>query len=141
MKLKGFILVAFFSIIAALSLSQFNVVSAQVQSAATSPITYFTYVLRGRITYRVLNWMFPATNMTVVAKNLQGETFSTKTDYTGFYTLSVKQTDTSVHYIIKPSDGQKTAWSPVQYKKMVSRDINGLNFVGTPASASSQISH
>lgn len=140
MKLKGFILVAIFSILTALSLSQFSVVSAQTQSAATSPITYFTYVLRGRVTFRVLNWVFPATNMSVVAKNHSGEAFYAKTDYSGFYSLSVRQASASAGYMIQPVDGRKI-WHPQYYKKMVSKDLNGLNFVGNLASSSAKTSN
>lgn len=136
MKLKGFILVAIFSILAALSLSQSNIVSAQTQSGVTSPVTYFSYVLRGRISYRVLNWMFPASNMTVVARSHTDGSFYAQTDYNGFYSLSVKQASASAGYMIAPVDNRKI-WHPQYYKKMVSSDLNGLNFVGklTPSTA------
>lgn len=137
MKLKGFILVAIFSVLAALSLSQSNIVSAQTQSGVTSPVTYFSYVLRGRITYRVLNWIFPATNMSVVAKNHSGEAFYAKTDYNGFYSLTVRQASASAGYMIAPVDGRKI-WKPSHYRKMVSGDLNGLNFVGYLSTASAQ---
>ena len=140
MKLKGFILLAIFLSLAALSLSQSSIISAQTQSGVTSPVTYFTYVLRGRITYRVLNWMVPAANMSVVAKNHSGEAFYAKTDYNGFYSLSVRQASASAGYVIQPVDGRKI-WKPAHYMKVVSKDLNGLNFVGYLSTVSAQASN
>lgn len=143
MKIKALIFLSVFSILAILSLSQFSVVSAQTKPVATSPITYFTYLLRGRITYRLLDSVsqIPASGVTVVAKNSKsGKIFYTKTNLNGDYTLTVNQASVSAQYLIRPNDGRKTQWIPAQYKLMVSKDINNLNFVGTPASPSAKTS-
>lgn len=139
MKLKGVILVAVFSLIAAVTLSQFSVVSAATSSAVTSPVTYFTYLLRGRITYRLFNSLLqiPASGVTVIAKNgNSGATFSTKTNLNGNYALAVSQASASAHYGVKPNDGKNTQWSPAYYMLTVSSDISNLNFVGIGATSS-----
>lgn len=141
MKIKGLIFLASFLFMAALSLSQFAIVSAQT-GPATAPVSYFTYYLRGKISYRLSAFLFPATNVNVLAKNqIGGTTFSAKTDRNGFYTLVIRQTPYAAIYVIKPDDGRTTRWTPAQYNLLVSRDINGLNFIGDQASASAKISN
>ena len=78
--------------------------------------------------------------MTVVAKSHTGATFYAKTDYNGFYSLSVRQASSSAGYMIAPVDNRKI-WHPQYYKKMISADLNGLNFVGKLSTASAQTSN
>jgi len=137
MKLKGLIFLAIFAVLAALSLSQSKEVSAEVRGPAspiTKPITYFTYYLRGKISYRLFKYPIPAIGINVTAQNLSsGGTFSAKTDIKGAYTLEVKQASSSALYVIKPASvgAEGIRWIPDQYKQVISRDINNLDFVGT----------
>lgn len=145
MKLKALILVVFFSVLAALSLSQSNIVSAQTESGVTSPVTYFTYVLRGKVHFRLLNYthFIRGTNVTIEAKNIQsGQTFSAKTDASGAYTLVVKQASSSAHYVIKPNfNGEVIRWFPAQHVLPVSKDINNINFGGKLSTSSAKTSN
>ncbi|MBI2020708.1 hypothetical protein HYS94_04825 [Candidatus Daviesbacteria bacterium] len=144
MKIKGLILVTFFAIVAALSLSQTNIVSAQsglATSPVTSPVTYYTYHLTGRITYRLLNKIFPAVNAKVVAKNLNtNRTYVTQPNIYGYYDLRVIQAAPAVPYQLKAQDNLGTNWQPAEVTLIISSDKDHLNFVGTPATASAQIS-
>lgn len=134
MKIKVLILTAILSVVAALSLSQSNLVSAQNSTASpvTSPVTYYTYHLTGRIVYRLLNHVVPAPQARVVAKNMNSnEIFVAKPDVAGFYNLEVKQSSPSTVYQIKAVDQLGTTWHPALYNKIISSDVNRLNFVGT----------
>lgn len=141
MKMKKLILAIFLASAVTLLGSQLNMVLAQTAggtSPLTSPITYYTYTLSGRIGYRLLTGLIPASFIDVGAKNLQsGEIFVTHTDGNGFYSLTVKQTSPSATYVGRPEDGKNTTWSPKQFRGDVSSDIGNLNFVGTGNSAPS----
>ena len=135
MKIINLIFLIVFLSVASLTLSQTRV-SAQTGSGIspiTSPITYYTYYLKGKITYRLLGQRIPAVAVYVSARNLNsGQTFNAKTDFNGLYTLAVTQVNPSANYIIKPEDKPNITWKPLQYKRLISKDFDHLNFVGTP---------
>ena len=142
MKIKSLILAIFLACGVTLLGSQLNMVLVQTASAIsplTSPITYYTYTLSGRIGYRLLTGLIPAANINVGAKNLQsGQLFITQTDSNGYYSLNVvNQASPSATYVLRPDDGKNTTWNPTQYKGVVSSNIGNLNFVGTGRSAPS----
>lgn len=142
MKIKSLILAIFLSLGVTLLGSQLNMALAQTNAAVsplTSPISYYTYTLSGRIGYRLLTGLIPASNINVGAKNLQsGQIFVTKTDTNGYYSLNVvNQATPSATYVLRAEDGKNTTWTPNQYRGVISSNMGNLNFVGTGSSAPS----
>lgn len=142
MKLKSLLLVAIFSVLAALTLSQSKVVSAQVSPIPvdTAPVTYFTYHLKGRVVYRLLDGIRPAANVVISARNVNSNRlFYAQTSAYGYYYLTVRQTTPSASYVIAPvkSLADTVVWTPAEYDKVVSSDLRDLNFVGIPISSGS----
>lgn len=128
LALSTFILIVFGLILAA----QFNLVSAQNASSAltgpiTRPVTYFTYKISGKVTYRFLLLLKPAQNVSVEAVGIKSnEKYVVKTDLNGNYTLYVKQGE----YIIRAFDTKGTFFMPyAQYVNAVKDTLN-INFEG-----------
>lgn len=107
-----------------------NLVSGPITAPITSPISYFAYVLGGKINYQYLTFRFipfwpylkpvfslrPAANVNVSALNTQTRvgTFAT-TDTDGLYSIAVSETSSSsAQYNVKASDNLGTYFFPRQ---------------------------
>lgn len=128
LALSTFILIVFGLILAA----EFNLVNAQNSffpstGPITRPITYFTYKISGKVTYRFFYRIKPAQDVLVEANKIYtNEVYITKTDANGNYAFSVKKGE----YIIKASDQKRTVFYPrAQYVNSI-KDIFNVNFVG-----------
>ncbi len=145
MKIRNIILAIFVTVLAVFFYSQVTVALAQTGgqlSPLTSPITYYTYTLSGRIGYRLLNGLIPAAGVRVQATNFYHPKvyFVTQTNTNGYYSLKVTQASSSAVYTVLPNDGSNTSWTPSQIKTVVSDNLNGLSFIGTQSSSSAQTS-
>ena len=134
-----------FLLMTVLTLSQFGMVATLAQAATApvttpviTPVSYFTYYIRGKITYRFLRvFPRPASNIVVIAKNLSNnDSFAAKTGTNGTYTLEVRQASASALYTIKPKTfgAKNIKWNPREYKKSISKDLRNIDFVGTKIS-------
>lgn len=113
--------------------SQINMANAQVGTPLTSPITYFTYRITGKVNYNEIYRGFfrsskPAQNVTITAVDVKSnKTYSTtKTDINGNYVLDVKNRQ----YLIIPSDSKRTLFTPSYAYINVTKNIANLNFTG-----------
>ncbi|MDO8657742.1 MAG: hypothetical protein Q7K55_03310 [Candidatus Levybacteria bacterium] len=132
MKLKLALITVFLSIFGLIMLNQIGMVNAQNASSAltgpiTRPVTYFTYKISGKATYRFLLSINPAKNVLIEAKNIKSnEKYTVNTDLNGNYTLYVK----NGQYLVKASDTKKTVFMPnYQYVNAVKDTLN-INFQG-----------
>lgn len=125
------IVLAFLGGLMALQVSNVAAQSAtQFTNPITPPISYYTYFLRGKISYKITR-RAPKLSVAIEAKNTStNDLFTTKADRFGNYSLTVTQKEASQSYIIKPRAGKNTEWQPAQYSLNVNRDYSDLNFTG-----------
>ena len=138
MNLKIITFLVNFLLLAVIALSQTGMVATTVlavTSPVTAPVSYFTYYIRGKLTYRLLNILpIPARGITVTAKNLSSnDIFTAKTGINGAYTLEVKQASASALYSVRPATpgAEQIKWIPEEIRKVISKDVTGFDFVGT----------
>lgn len=133
MKLKLALITIFLSIFGLTMLNQLSIVNAQETSSSpiTSPITYFTYRISGKVTYRFLLLLKPAQNVSIGAVNIKSnEKYAAKTDLNGNYALYVNQGG----YIIRAFDAKGTFFMPYATYVNAIKDIYNINFFGIPRS-------
>lgn len=131
MKLKFIFSIVIVSLLGLAFLSQFNLASAQEGNVnpATAPITYFKFILSGKVTYKgfFLSWVKPANNVAITVVNSKTrQSFSTKTNAKGIYAISI---DAGV-YKVTPSDTIGTKFAPNFRVVNLDRDLMGINFLG-----------
>ena len=137
MKIKTLLPAIIFSAITVITLSQVVRINAQstetkpITSPVTSPITSPTYIVVGKVQYRLLNFLgkviriLPAKNITVkVIDKVTNETKAVKTNAQGHYSITLEKGAYKIHAI----DTNNTLFMPNNLTIKVLSNINGLNF-------------